>query len=614
MNLLAAAAALGAALAAGPAAPVPLPVPLGSAPLPLEVGLTVRLAGGGAGGAVPLGWQTRADGALAGRGAGAAFDAEVVLAPAPGGAREVQVRVGWRAPAAVERIALDLRWAGAPRAVDRHLAFGPVAGPLRTGRGTPLLVAGGAAVLSGGAGLAGAAIEAGPGPTAAVTLLLDDADERPFSTYLECLDVLPGAPDQPVRYADLERRRPRRGAARRLGDADLARALLLPLGPEEAGPFRPVVVERWPALARAAVVFTDHADRTDPDALRAVLWGHSDPRAAGGVGAGFLGRGVRLTRTFFVHARRGALDDPEARILARDLEDEGSEVALHSVTPERDRRDEVAAGLAAAAAFRPRTWIDHQPYTNCEAISSRGLDGAGPFAAGDLLAAAGVRWVWPATDAPGGGARIVNLLGGDPAAPAPAIFPLPGGALWAFRSSLFWEPPAALAAALSDPALARLEDERGLFVAHTYLGPGPATTQRPEHLARLAVGPAPGGGLAIDPDLDRALARIAARAAEGRLASLGWAEAGDRLRALGEVEVAYGPDGSAEVRNRGEAPIPGLTIAVPAAGLSLTVNGLPPDRVEEDGPWLRAAFDLPAGGRAVLRLDDGVLPVPFLPR
>ena len=50
-----------------------------------------------------------------------------------------------------------------------------------------------------------------------------------------------------------------------------------------------------------------------------------------------------------------------------------------------------------------------------------------------------------------------------------------------------------------------------------------------------------------------AQARIAAHARAGRLASLTWAQAGDRLRALGDVEVIYRPDGAAEVHNHGAA-------------------------------------------------------------
>jgi hypothetical protein len=360
------------------------------------------------------------------------------------------------------------------------------------------------------------------------------------------------------------------------------------------------------------VVLTDHADRTDPAALRAVLWGSSDPRAQGGVGAGLLGRGLRITRTFFVHARRGALDDPEIRLLADDLVTAGSEVALHSVTPERDDREAVRAGLAASAPWRPATWVDHQPYTNCEAVSSRGGGVEGPFGVRDLLAGAGVRWVWAAGDVDGrSGTRIVNLLGGDAAEARAAIFPLPQDPrLWVFRSSMFHDAPAALAAALSDAELARLERERGLFVAHTYLGPSPRTTRSPDQLARLAVVEVP-GGLAIDPVLDAALARVAARVRAGRLASVTWAEAGDRLRALGEVEVSYRPDGSAEVRNLGADPLPALTVAIPAAGLEVAIEGAALLGRDDDGGLARVWFDLGPGERAVLRVWDGLDLVPL---
>jgi hypothetical protein len=375
-----------------------------------------------------------------------------------------------------------------------------------------------------------------------------------------------------------------------------------------------VVVERWPAGARAAVVVTDHADRTDPGALRAVLWGSSDPRAEGGAGAGLLGRGLRITRTFFVHAPHGGLDDPEIGLLADELAGAGSEVALHSVTPERDDRDAVRAGLAAAVRWRPATWIDHQPYTNCEAVSSRGATEGSPFEIRDLLADGGVRWIWAAGDVDGrGGTRVVNVLGGDPAEPRPAVFPLPADPrLWVFRSSMFHASPLELAQALSAEALARLEAERGLFVAHTYLGPSARTTRSPEQLARLAV-IEERGGLVIHPELDRAFARLAARVRAGTLASLAWAEAGDRLRALGDVEVTYAPDGSAVIHNRGAIDLAGLTVSLPAAGLELDLEGQALLGREDDGDQARLWFDLGAGERAVLRAFDGVTPVPLLP-
>ena len=599
-------ACLALALAAAPA----VEVPLGDRDVPVDVALELRTSAGPS--SPPLAWRTRPDGTLEGEARTAEVAATVRFVPAEGGAAVVDLSLRWLAPASLERAALVLSWRGEPRALGRDLAFRPLAGTLRAGRGTPVLVAAGSAVLAGGAGLVGARIDRAPGGVR-VALLVDDADERPFSTYEQCLDRLPDGSDaRPIRWSALEVRRPVRGVTRFPGDADDARATLYPLG--DAAPLRPVVVERWPAGARAAVVLTDHADRTDPDALRAVLWGSSDPRAEGGVGAGVLGRGLRVTRTFFVHASRGALDDPEVKLIADDLATAGSEVALHSVTPERDDRDAVRAGLAAVAAWRPRTWIDHQPYTNCEAVSSRGAGTDGPWGVRDLLADAGVSWVWAAGDIDGqAGVRIVNQLGGDPAVPRPAIYPLPQDPrLWVFRSSMFHAAPGELAAALSDADLARLEAERGLFVAHTYLGPSARTTRSHDQLSRLLVVEGR-GALAIHPALDEALARVAARIRAGRLASLAWADAGDRLRALGDVEVVYRSDGSAEVHNHGAEPIAGLTVSLPAAGLEVELEGAALLGREDEGAEARVWFDLGPGEKATLRAWDGLAPVPLLP-
>jgi hypothetical protein len=600
-------AALALVLAAAPA----LDLPLGGGGVPVELGVELRTGAGA--GAPPLGWVTRPDGAREGSARTAEVDVTVRVTPVDGGAVAVEVALRWRAPASLERAALVLGWSGAPRALGRDLRFAPLARTLRAGRGTPVLVAAGEVLLAGGPGLLGARVDPAPRGVR-VALLLDDAEERPFSTYEACLDRLPEGRDQQIHWADLEIRRAVRGVARWPGDLDVARATVYRFS-EVGAPLRPVVVERWPAGARAAFVLTDHADRTDADALRAVLWGSSDPRAAGGVGAGILGRGLRVTRTFFVHARQGALDDPDARLLAADLASAGSEVALHSITPEPDDRDAVRAGLAAVSAWRPRTWIDHQPYTNCEAVSSRGAGLDGPFGVRDLLVEGGVSWLWAAGDVDGrAGVRLVNLLGGDPAEARGAVFPLPvDPRLWVFRSSLFHATPGELAAALSDDALARLEGERGLFVAHTYLGPSPRTTRSTGQLARLLVVEQK-GGLAIHPAVDAALARVAARVDAGRLASLTWAEAGDRLRAVGDVEVTYRAGGAAEVHNRGDQAIRALTVSLPAAGLELAVEGAALLGREDDGADARLWFDLGPGEKVTIRAWDEYRAVPLLPR
>ena len=118
---------------------------------------------------------------------------------------------------------------------------------------------------------------------------------------------------------------------------------------------------------------------------------------------------------------------------------------------------------------------------------------------------------------PSGATRVYDLLGGGPDEARAAIAPFAlDPRLWLFRSSMFYDTPAALAAALSDDALRALEDADGLFVAHTYLGPSARTTHAGDHLARLAVRDAGGGRLVLDPALDAAFARVAAHVRAGR--------------------------------------------------------------------------------------------------
>jgi hypothetical protein len=611
------------ALAALLAAASPVPLVLGGAALPLAVTLEVRAGPPGQGeaadaappsvdGPLPLAWSSGGDGTLTGRCTTADLLAEVRLSPAPGGARRVEATLRWRRGAALERAALRLGWAGdRPGAVGRDLVPAPLTAPRRTGRGTPLVAWAGPALLVGGPGVVAAALAPSRGAAGLdATLFLDDAAERPFATYRDCLPSLPRLDGQPGHaWADLERKRPWTRAPRRPGDEDRLAATLYPRTPGELGPLVPL---RWARGAGAAVVFTDHADRTDAGALRAVLYGHSDPRAAGSAGAGLLGRGLAITRTFFASGGAGTLEEPAVAELADRLVASGSEVGLHSVTDRRDDRAAVQIGLDAAARWAPEVWIDHEPYVNCEALSARGATEDPAFGVADLLEAGGLRWGWAAGDV--AGFRRVEAADlfqvAPPGAPSPALYPLPGRpGLWIFQTSFFYATPAELGAALSDEALARLERGQGLFVGHTYLGAGPAFTRGATAEARLAVRPAPGGGLAIAPELDEGLARLAAHAGAGRLASLTWSAAGDRLRALADVEVRYREDGSAEVVNHGAAAVPGLTLLAPAPGLEWWADGRPTP-ASPDGA--RLWFDLPAHAAVVLRATRLLVPVPLL--
>ncbi|GEJ55862.1 hypothetical protein [Anaeromyxobacter diazotrophicus] len=540
--------------------------------------------------------------------------ATVRVAPAGPGAFELRLTVAWRVAAEVEREAVRLVLPGPARALGRDLELAPLRGPLRVDRGTPIAALTPALALVGGPGLA-AARYTPAGRELEVDLVLDDAGAHPFAVYPSCLPSLPGlAEGAPIDFGRLEHKTFLGRTHRRAGETVEARATLFALAP--GAPAHPLVPERWPSGAQAAVVFTDHADRTDPAALRAVLYGSSAAPGPVPVRGGFIGHGVRLTKSFFVRARRGGLEtDPEARALAEALRAAGSEVASHSITGGPDDRAAVQGGLAALRALGVVTWIDHEPYTNCEAISSEGWRADGRYGIRDLLAGAGFRWVWEAGDLGGfRRAEVVDLFSArPPREPAPPIYPLPvDPRLWVFESSMFYAPPAELGAALSDAALDRLEARRGLFVAHTYLSASARTTTRPEHLARLAVRPGPGGALVIDPALDAALGRLGARARAGRLASLTWAEAGDRLRALGDLHVAYLPDGAARVENRGQGPLLGLTLAAPAE-VELAVEGAEVIGRSVGPGRARVWLDLAPGASATVRARRGGAPAPFLP-
>jgi hypothetical protein len=549
-----------------------------------------------------LAW--RMDGpAVVGRATGSFGHATVTLTPADGAIR-LEVVLDHAADVVVEREAVRVRLPGAGHMLGRNLGITPIDRTLRVDRGTPIFVTTPDVAVVGGPGLAAAVATRGHGAVT-LDLILDDAASHPFSTYVTCRAALP---KPPIDWGALEHRTDRSRVVRAAGTTVRAEATIH----LTADAALPLIVERWPSGTRAAVVITDHADRTDPAALRAVLWGTSDPADAGT--AGLLPHGLAITKTFFTHAHIGGLaDDPAVAPLARAVVAAGGEVASHSITPRADPRDTIAAGLTPLAPFGAVTWIDHEPYTNCEALSNQGWQDTAPFGLRDLLVAAGFRWVWAANDVKSPTAvHIADLFGGDPGAPAPVVFPFPPDPrLWAFRSEWFAAAPATLDAALSDAALGALEARRGLFVAHTYLSASPATTRSREHARMLAVRMARPGTLVLDPAIEEAFARLGARVRAATLASLPWRVAGDRLRALGDVGLRYTADGAAILENRSGTDLPGLTVAV-EADVDLAVDGAAAGGTRREPGRTTTWFDLPRGARVGVRATHAGHPLRFL--
>ena len=520
----------------------------------------------------------------------------------------LEAEIRYSAPVLVSREAILFTLPGRARALGRDLRVAPLARTLRIDRGTPIFLATAATRRQ-----PGAAVVAEEGIPAArfsphvadsdVELVMDDPGTHPFSSFATCrsdyLPHLPGVPAPRRPDPEMERRTRHDHITRAAGEVVRARAQIYVIGDGEE--FLPVIVERWAAGARAAVVFTDHADRTDPEALRAVLYGVSDRHAPCHGCGGFFGHGIKITKTFFVRPGIGTLEDPDAVQLASEIVAHGGEIGSHSITPQRDLRQVVADALTVFSLWRVVTWIDHQPDTNCEAISSRGWKDDANYGIHDLLAGAGFQWVWSGSDAPAHTLRVGNLFEPEQAGAAvPPIYPLPSDPrLWVFESIWFYDRVARMAAAFGEADLDRLEHERGLFIAHTYLSASPRTTRRRELIGRDAVVARPEGGLALDPAFEEALTRLGARVARGAISSLTLRESGDRLRDLGAIAVRYQADGSALVTNTGGVAVKALTLAIPA-DVQIELRGAPPGGTGGEPGRTTVWFDLPAGRSVVV--------------
>jgi len=561
---------------------------------------------------VTLVWRTWGAG-LRAEAAGEGFRATVTALPGDGARVALDAEVRWLKPALVQKEVLRLSLRGPASAVGRDLAWAPVGKPLRVDRGTPAVLAT-REVLVDAAGFVAARYEA-KGKRVEIDLVLDDAGAHPFKVLESCLT---GAGDQsgPAARAAFARLAARPLAldriARDVGDVSRGSASLWLLDPEEV-PALPVIVERWPRGARAAVVFTDHADRTDPPALRAILYGTSDRNDPKYGKGGFSGNGIHLTKSFFARGGRGSLiEDPEASAIADELAATGSDVVPHSISPNRDERAVVNDGLGRFRRWGANTWIDHQPYTNCEAVASLGWRDDGEYGLRDLLVTHGYKWVWDMNDLSGYTA-LSNVFTVTPAGePGPPIYPLPvDDRIWMFRSTWFYAAPGELGDALSGSALDKLERERGLFVGHTYLSATRRTTRAADLTRKIAVEHVRDGVYEIDDRLDAGLSRLGKRVRAGSTASLTFREAGERLLSLENVQISYLADGRVAIENCGTSTLEGLTLAVPGA-LELYVDGVEWFGLRPERDRTTVWFDLKAGGRVTMSGARHGRPFPFV--
>lgn len=391
-----------------------------------------------------------------------------------------------------------------------------------------------------------------------------------------------------------------------------------------AGDSSPLRKLRYPRGYRAALAFTDHADQTSLERLGALMYGEwwaGRPVPGTPTGRGFAGRGLGLTKTLFHRTTEGyqpQLDQPEVRALVKALAAAGVDVGPHSVSAAPDDRDQTLEGLDVfAKVAASRTWIDHQPSTNCEALSNQGAwPGKSPYRVIEALAERGIRFAWAVWDAnePADGINLFDPSRQGKRTPllfqhglvsvegSPPIYLFPS--IW--RGLL----PLQRFLGLYDARhLDSLQRDRGLHIAHSYLE---MLNGKRKNSDRALLEPRPGGGFRLKGEVDAMLADLASRQAAGHLWVAGIAPIGEHLIGMHALGVTYRADGGIVIENPTETTLHGASFLVRDEPGRLTpcVDGVqvPNDRLRREDGNVAFWFDLEPHARRVVTLGGSARP------
>jgi hypothetical protein len=483
----------------------------------------------------------------------------------------LETEVEWKKMHAVHRVALWLVFDAAPiQVLGRDLKQHSVKRAY-LGRFDPKWVTIGKHTLISDDDVDELAVEATPGGTV-VTLELDSARARPFLHDVRCTQRW----KDPNRHVSIPSR------LHVAGEKVAARLQLIPQ------PLTPLARSFWPDGRRSALVFTDHADQTTLRTLTVLA--HA-----------FIQHHLVLTKALFWKGTdRRQLDDPRMVELADEMSQKGNEIVPHSATPRPDDRHVTEEALEQFTRWTAKTWIDHQPETNCEAFGDLGYQAGGKFGIADLLAAHQYQYVWAEGDAAPGDLNL--LMPAHLEQRAPTVWPLGRvtsdgpSTLWMFRTMWAFLTAESFYAMYSPAALDKLERERGLHLAHTYLD----TYHRPRTrfgmrnvLVPAEKGGVPGGPgeVKLDPRMEKLLADLEQRQARGTLWVATLAQLADRMRLVSAVTLTVRGEGSFVLH--APEPVHGASFVLMKPAKVL-VDGKPA-KVEGDG----FVVDLPAGDTTV---------------
>jgi len=458
----------------------------------------------------------------------------------------------------VRREALSFRLAKDPTAtvLDRAYRWRDVKKGYVVGNSTPMrlrIQKPGAVTFVGDAGAQTMAISRRRKRNAILTLEIENRKNHPFATYKRCVT---GA-------KEFVGRKTRPYVSREPSQSKVVEMRWI------LGAYSPVLVGRFPKAYASAMVFVDHADHSNRDKLEAFAYGETGALARGQRGptqAGFVNRGLRYTKSVFVKRRRGyasQLDNASYVSLAKEMQKAGVEIGLHSISGGRDRPAVVASGLADFRKhFSGRTWVDHQPTTNCEAISNLGSISTSPWHLLDYLQDRNIRYLWSGLDTAVGGGGLNMLAPNKSSRIVPVHYPLAepkvmppdkpldmsapsGGPFIVFNSLFMYRSRPAFLAAYGKRRLDRFAKERGIHLAHVYLD---GYFRQGRFAARSLLERRRGGGYRLAKEVDYLWQELANRQQRSEIWVTTVEALFDHLRAAMRARAEYFPGGKVLVK------------------------------------------------------------------
>ncbi|MBI3073370.1 MAG: hypothetical protein HYY84_14750 [Deltaproteobacteria bacterium] len=325
---------------------------------------------------------------------------------------------------------------------------------------------------------------------------------------------------------------------------------------------------REAAPYRAVMVFTDHADQALYERFRAVLYGDSDPARHNS--GGFLGHRLPFTKSVFTRNDGATLQLARAdyRAMALEAAARGVEFGPHTVTSNRDTREQTAAGLEVFAKLGATTWIDHSPLTNCEAIGNQGWNPASPYYVLDFLKRFGYRALWSPVDIAGGEEHLNMMRPEAPSFRRLLVFENPRVApgFWFFATHRVFDRFEKIQALFGRANLDRFAAERGVLVAHTYLDfhrPASGYNERSWLIARGA------RRYVLKPEANALLGELARRRDAGELWIPTVRDFVDHVAATRDVSIDWDHDGAVVAHNRSGRDLPAFQLVHASSGRAI---------------------------------------------